>query len=198
MRYGPDHKAESRNHILEKAGARVKRDGFAATGLSALMATAGVTTGAFYSQFKGKSELLQAVFEHEIGKMLPTLEGQDPETVRRVLAQYVSGFHVAHPELGCPIPALAAEIGRAGQETRESFEDAALRIHAAVARAIGDADAAWSIVAQAAGAILIARAMASADKRADVLKAVAGAIDGLFEASAANADPALAADDEPR
>lgn len=180
MRYGPDHKAESRQRMLESVGALAKREGLEGTGLAALMAAAGVTTGAFYSQFKGKAELLQAVAQHELGKMLPVFEGGDAGTIAAFLRRYVSLDHVRHPEIGCPIPTLAAEIGRAGDATRASFEALAKRLHQGLAVATGNRDTAWTIMAQAAGAVLLARAMGSDETRLEVLNAAWSALAPLL------------------
>lgn len=194
MRYGPDHKAESRQRMLESVGALAKREGLEGTGLAALMAAAGVTTGAFYSQFKGKAELLRAVAEHELGKMLPVFEGGDAGAITGFLRRYVSLDHVRSPEIGCPIPALAAEIGRAGEATRASFETLVKRLHRGVASATGDRAKAWTIIAQAAGAVLLARAMGSDETRLEILNATWSALAPLLAEGAGAHSPVVEPD----
>ena len=66
MRYPPGHKEEKRKELLAISGAAVQQGGFAATGVDALMQAAGVTSGAFYSHFASKGELLKAVIGHEL------------------------------------------------------------------------------------------------------------------------------------
>ncbi len=51
MRYPQNRKAETRQKLIEKAGALAKKDGFATTGVDGLMASVGLTGGAFYSHF---------------------------------------------------------------------------------------------------------------------------------------------------
>ncbi|RJF94373.1 TetR/AcrR family transcriptional regulator [Oleomonas cavernae] len=185
MRYGPHHKPTSRARLLEKAGALAKKEGFGATGLSALVSAAGVTTGAFYSQFTSKTELLQAIVEHELLKLLPAVETPDVDRIRAFASGYLSDFHVDHPELGCPMPTLAAEVGRASRETRETFERTIRRIQENLMAVTGNAASAWALITQAAGAILIARAMASAEGRTEVLQAARAAVAGLLPARTA-------------
>ena len=51
MRYSAKHKAETRQKLIEKAGALAKKDGFATTGVDGLMSTVGLTGGAFIVTF---------------------------------------------------------------------------------------------------------------------------------------------------
>ncbi|HHW1778802.1 TPA: TetR/AcrR family transcriptional regulator, partial [Pseudomonas aeruginosa] len=66
MRYKPEQKQATRALLLSKAAPLVKRQGFASTGLDTLMKAAGLTTGAFYSQFSSKAELLEAILQREL------------------------------------------------------------------------------------------------------------------------------------
>jgi AcrR family transcriptional regulator len=174
MRYPPEHKEASRAALVAASGALAKAEGFAGTGLQALVGAAGVTTGAFYSQFSGKDELLTAIVEHEIDRILPWFQGQTPAGLMQVLAMYLSPQHADHPGQGCAIPALGPEIARADAATRQAFEQRIVQVHAAVADSLGDGDAAWGVIAQAVGAVVIARAMASRKGRQEVLAAALG------------------------
>lgn len=172
MRYPPEHKQETRQRLVAAGAALAKRQGFAATGLDALMAEAGLTTGAFYSQFRSKPELLRAIVEQEFERTVEAFSRQTPEQVQRALARYLSPQHVAHPEAGCPIPALGAEIARADEATRQVFENQLMRLHAVLATALGNPDQAWALVCQAIGGVLVARAMATEAGRQAVLDGV--------------------------
>ena len=66
MRYSTEHKEGTRQRLLAKTGALVKKKGFAATGVDGLMAAAGLTSGAFYAHFRSKSELLEAIIANEL------------------------------------------------------------------------------------------------------------------------------------
>ncbi|MCC2637565.1 MAG: bacterial regulatory s, tetR family protein [Moraxellaceae bacterium] len=172
MRYSPDHKQEARQRLVRAGAALAKRQGFAATGLDALTAAAGMTTGAFYSQFKSKPELLRAIVEQEFENTVQAFAAKSPEETLRALARYLSPLHATHPEAGCPIPALGAEIARADTETRDVFETQVRRLHAVFTELLGDGDAAWGVICQAIGGVLVARAMGSAEGRDAVLKGV--------------------------
>ena len=66
MRYPQNRKAETRQKLIEKAGALAKKEGFATTGVDSLMASVGLTGGAFYSHFDSKSELLVEIINREL------------------------------------------------------------------------------------------------------------------------------------
>ena len=67
MRYSPDHKARAREALL-RAGARsLKTSGFNGIGVDGLAAAAGVTSGAFYSNFPSKEAMLEAVIGYGFG-----------------------------------------------------------------------------------------------------------------------------------
>jgi TetR/AcrR family transcriptional repressor of nem operon len=53
-RYGKQHKEATRSRIIEAAGRRLKHDGIDGSGVTALMADAGLTNGAFYAHFASK------------------------------------------------------------------------------------------------------------------------------------------------
>ena len=66
MRYPSDHKSAARSRVLDRGGRHAKKHGFRASGMDALAAAAGVTTGALYKQFAGKSDFFVALLEAEL------------------------------------------------------------------------------------------------------------------------------------
>ncbi|QVN20311.1 TetR/AcrR family transcriptional regulator [Burkholderia pyrrocinia] len=172
MRYLPKHKEASRARLVEAGAALAKQSGFANTGMDALTAAAGVTTGAFYSQFRSKPEFLHAIVEHEMSKVLATVENRSKDDLVAALRSYLSTMHADHPELGCPVPALGAEIARADVATRQMFEDLIKRFQTSLANVLRDDEAAWTLGCAAIGAVLVARAMATPEQRSEVLRSV--------------------------
>lgn len=140
--------------------------------MQALASAADLTTGAFYSQFGGKPELLAAIIDHELGRTLGWFDDASPASLKQALSRYLSDWHVAHPAQGCAIPSLAAEVGRADVATREVFEARMVALQQAMARGLGDDAAAWALLCQAAGGVLVARAFADPARAADVLASV--------------------------
>ena len=175
MRYPDYQKATTRRRLLERGGSHAKKHGFAGSGMDALAAAAGVTTGSLYKHFKGKSEffaeLLVAELERSI-ELFRAVPAGDAKAANKVLAAYLSKEHAAHPERGCPLPALTAEVARADESVRSEFQARMLELHATIAeRMTRSGDAAWGLIAQNVGAILLARAMLDPEAQKALLAA---------------------------
>lgn len=172
MSHKPDTPLTTRDRLIQAGGALAKQAGFAGTGLDALAAAASLTSGAFYTQFRSKAELLDAIISHDMSVMRDTFDGHSPAKMRRAIKRYLSLQHAENPAQGCSIPALGAEIARAGVATREHFDTHMVQLHAAFARQLGNDQQAWVMLSQVIGAQVIARAMASTDLRETLLDAV--------------------------
>lgn len=163
MRYRPEHKEEKRKDLLKASGALAKQKGFAATGVDALMQAAGVTSGTFYSHFSSKSDLLKALIESELLASREMWAGNPHETAEAWLSfeldRYLNVSHVRHPEAGCVLPSLAAEIARADISVRELYEQELLKGQQILAKRLQSDELAWAFICQLVGTILMARAM---------------------------------------
>lgn len=162
MRYPQERKEQARRRLVEGGARLAKKRGFAGAGVDDLAAAAGVTSGSVYKNFGGKSELLAAIIEAELGRSaarFASVPVGKRAKLDRALAAYLSPQHVGHPELGCALPSLAADVARADSEVKAAFEDGLLAVHAAVKRHMQSDDAAWALIAQSVGAVALARAM---------------------------------------
>ncbi|WP_137818343.1 TetR/AcrR family transcriptional regulator [Pseudomonas sp. 2FG] len=116
MRYSPEHKAQTRQRIIDTAAQLFRRDGIDATGLQPLMKTLGLTPGGFYAHFKSKNELvetaLQRAVEQRQARTQEDVTSEQP--LAELIAHYLSSAHRANPETGCPLPTISAELGQRG------------------------------------------------------------------------------------
>lgn len=172
MRYSAEHKKETRARLLKATGALVKTKGFAATGVDGLMAAADLTSGAFYSHFRSKSELLEAIVENELERSIERFSSQSFEQGLAAIDKYLSLAHIAKPESGCLIPSLAPEIARANEATQGIFEDGILKLKDQIKELTHNDAQAWSIMTQLIGTVMIARGMPSEQARIDLLAGV--------------------------
>ena len=167
MRYPVDHKAKARGALLEAGARSLKTCGFNGIGVDGLAAAAGVTSGAFYSNFASKEAMLQAVIEAGLGE--PFLSDTDSATLAEGRARlisyvhdYISADHSADAAEGCLVPALSADVSRAQPPVKDAYQR---KMTAVVDRIAGllDGDAsdrnrrAWSLVALMVGSIVISR-----------------------------------------
>lgn len=169
MRYPPDQKARARNALLQAGGRSLKANGFNGIGVDGLAAAAGVTSGAFYSNFRGKEAMLEAIIDAELGE--PFLSDTDSVTredgrarLISFLREYISADHSLDPAQGCVMPALSADVARADPTVKDAYER---KMRAMVDRIAGLLDGsrsdrqrrAWSILALMVGSIVISRAI---------------------------------------
>lgn len=167
MRYSPDHKARAREALL-RAGARsLKTNGFNGIGVDGLAAAAGVTSGAFYSNFPSKEAMLEAVIDAGVGE--PFLSDTDSATFAEGRARlisfvhdYISADHSIDAAEGCVMPALSADVSRAQPPIKDAYQRKMTALVHRIAELLdGDASdrnrRAWSIVALMVGAIVISR-----------------------------------------
>lgn len=172
MRYPANRKAETRQQLIEKAGALAKKEGFATTGVDGLMATVGLTGGAFYSHFESKNALLLEIIRRELAVSHKLLSQQLTNgQLEQFLALYLSPVHVKFPEVGCALPSLSNEVSRADDEIKQAFEQGIKKTQAILSAQLQDDDAAWAMLAMTVGAVSLARALHSTETQNQLLTA---------------------------
>ncbi|WP_406390657.1 TetR/AcrR family transcriptional regulator [Streptomyces sp. NBC_00882] len=129
VRYGKEHKSETRRRIIETAGRRFKQDGIDGSGVSTLMKDAGLTNGAFYAHFASKDDLVTTAIADQLKVQAESVVAL-AEPGRAGLEQIVRGYlSPQHREMlgdGCPNAALLDEIGRCTETTRQAYTDGVL------------------------------------------------------------------------
>jgi AcrR family transcriptional regulator len=167
MRYPPGQKAKAREAILNAGAQALRVNGFNGIGVDGLAAAAGVTSGAFYSNFQNKEALLEGVIEACLGQPFVSSTGdvtERREMLGKWLREYISDYHRDNPDVGCVMPTLSADVARASPAVRQTYHARMTELVRKVAAVLDGDEAdrerrAWSIVAMMVGAIGIARAM---------------------------------------
>jgi TetR/AcrR family transcriptional regulator, transcriptional repressor for nem operon len=126
MRYSTQHKARTHSRLLEKATEEFRARGLQGTGIAKLMAQMGLTHGGFYGHFTNKSDLVAAaiakMFEEGVEHMEQAVAAApEGKKVEAIVNTYLSQVHRDHPEKGCLLPVLAAEIARQPQSVRRAY-----------------------------------------------------------------------------
>lgn len=168
-RYGKEHKQATRQRIIETAGRRFKKDGIDGSGISTLMADAGLTNGAFYTHFESKDDLVAAAvadqlrvqYANVIEQAAPGIAG-----LEQIVRWYLSPQHRDSPDDGCPSAALLDEIGRCADETKQAYTDGVLAVIDGIAARLAPADPRsvhkkiLSVYAMMVGTLQLSRALA--------------------------------------
>lgn len=180
MRYPKDHKPQARVAILHSAARILKENGYDGVGVDAIAASANVTSGALYSHFENKEAILQEVIAVQLGDEFAAIADDDPAQRRarlgQVLRMYLSGEHRQDPAAGCVMPSLSADVARAGDQVRATYQTGMKRLVATLAPAMPGTPSeqeqqAWTLVASIVGAVMIARALPAGDEAQAVLDA---------------------------
>ena len=175
MRYSPGHKEATRKRLLELSSSMAKERGFGSMSVDTLMSAAGLTGGAFYAHFGSKEELFVEIIGMELDRSAEMLAPQKEETpqewVAKAFDNYLTVGHVRHPESGCVVPALGAEIARAEPGVRKLYENAMTALKDRWAEGVGDPDVAWAIICQLIGTIVVARGMSSKRAMEEIIHA---------------------------
>ena len=179
MRYPPDQKAKAKEAIVRAGAPALRTHGFNGIGVDGLAAAAGVTSGAFYSNFSSKEALLKEVITACVGEPFIDVKNGSladrRESFKQWLAMYISAYHRQNPAQGCVIPTLSADVARSKPEIREAYRHKMVDFIRKMSKVLDGAEPdrekhAWSIVAIMVGAIAISRAMPDgeeADKAID-------------------------------
>ncbi|MDN5920313.1 MAG: TetR/AcrR family transcriptional regulator [Pseudonocardia sp.] len=142
VRYSKEHKEQTRRRIVETSARRFKQDGVTASGISTLMADAGLTNGAFYAHFASKDDLVAGVVTEQLGWQVDVIDALTAGRpgIEHIVRTYLSAEHRDQPDEGCPTVALIDEISRCGEPVRQAYTDGLLRVVDAIAGRLDPAD----------------------------------------------------------
>jgi AcrR family transcriptional regulator len=175
MRYPKNHKEQVRQQLLLDSGSHAKEHGFAASGVDALAGASGLTTGSLYKHFDNKNALFAALVTSELAQTLHRYHGIAPDDLagkQKALDSYLSMNHVKEAASGCPVPSLAAEVARSSETVRSAFEVGIVDLKNTLSDLTGSESAAWTLLSQNVGAVMIARAMMNDSAKREILDAV--------------------------
>jgi len=182
VRYDGEHKQRTRDAILAHAAQAIRAAGPDRIGVKDVMARAGLTQGGFYAHFASKEDLVAAaietMFEGRRQMAIDAFDGREPRAgLIAYVDSYLSDRHRRNPALGCPLPALSADIARMPEEARETFAAGMERLIAMLAEKLGAAGhdraepLARSILAEMIGALALSRAVTDDARAAAILAA---------------------------
>lgn len=180
MRRSAEEKAETRRQIVRTAGRMIRDRGLSETGVTDVMAAAGLTHGGFYRHFGSKDELAAAAVESAFAHMRTRLEqitAKAPagKKLTALIDTYLTEAHRDQPQHGCVMASVGMEAQRAGGIIQAAYEDGIARLLALFAAQIEAPnrqqrdDRAQVVLSVMVGGLLLARALrsdAAASKRA--------------------------------
>jgi TetR/AcrR family transcriptional repressor of nem operon len=187
MRVSKQAAAENRQRILAAASRLFREHGIDGAGVDAITDAAGLTHGAFYSQFGSK----EAVVEEALRLVLD--ESRDlwarsagasggREALERIIDAYLSPRHRDSLGKGCAVAALGSDLPRQPKKVRKVFTE---RLEAGLAvladlmpakRSSRSPDEAIRLFSAMLGALILSRAVADEPLSRKILETVAQAV----------------------
>jgi AcrR family transcriptional regulator len=173
---------DSRERLVAAAGRAFRAGGYGGTGVDALAAGAGLTSGAVYAQFGSKANAFRAALEAGLADLAAAI-GRFRETHgdrwRDAFVDFYLGELVGcRPEDACTLPTLTPDAGRGDEATRAAYAaglDAVVAQAAAGFRGPHARRRAWLLLSTLSGAAAIARAVDDPRLRGELLAAAVDA-----------------------
>jgi len=167
MPWPKEHKSRTRRTIVAAASTAFRAEGISGVRVGDVMTRAGLTHGGFYAHFDSKADLLREALDYSAEQTLealskPLTDVPSEDRWRTAVDSYLSPAHVAHPEVGCPLASLGAEVARADSATRKRLANVVRRRLAWMRqlrpqgrpRAVSDEDVIGSAACMLGGVIL--------------------------------------------
>ena len=181
MRRSKQETAATRQRIIRESAAAFRKNGIGATGLSDLMAAAGLTHGGFYRHFDSKGQIVAeactAAAESLVEQLAASASRKSPQHgLKAIVEKYLSAAHRDEPEDGCPVAALGSEIARGDERTRAAATQGFLKFVEIIASQFGktrpDLARRRALVAAATmiGALTMSRIVTDSELSADILR----------------------------
>jgi TetR/AcrR family transcriptional repressor of nem operon len=176
MGHSQTAKAENRERIVAEAARQVRRRGLESLSVGGLMKSVGLTHGGFYGHFESRSALLAEALERalEDGEAnAKSKDGGGARSLGAIAKGYLSRAHRDAPDSGCAIAALASDVGRADEASREVMAAHVEAFTQTVAESLGgDAETALVAVSAMVGALALSRVITDPGRSDALLRAV--------------------------
>ena len=183
MRVSKEQAAANRRQILVAAARLFREQGIGGAGVDAITEAAGLTHGAFYSQFSSKEAVVAEAVRLAIDESRQLLEGLvESEGKSQALARFVAAYlalsHRDSPGNGCMVAALGADVARQPKAVRAAFTKALKESLETIAGLVPGKsaphryDEAITLFSGMLGALILARAVSEESLSQRILEAV--------------------------
>lgn len=190
MRVSKQAAAENRRGILTAAARLFREHGIDGAGVDAITEAAGLTHGAFYSQFESKeavvAEALRLVLDESRESWARDSSGKDKsDIVEMIIDRYLSPRHRDSLGTGCAVAALGSDLARQPKKVRGVFTERLQETLESLARLVPARtasrryDIAIRLFSAMVGALILARAVDEKALSRRILETVADELKGV-------------------
>ena len=183
MRYEPDHKVRTHQKIVKNASQQLRAKGLNGPAVATLMRASGLTHGGFYKHFGRRDDLVVEAFVESLRELRDRLvaaaqQAAPGEGWKAMVRCYLSLELCDRPGEGCPIAALAPDMGRTRPAVKQRIAAAILKFRGELLPFMPGQNEEekganfLALFSSMAGAIAIARTMPDAAVRERILNTV--------------------------
>lgn len=178
MKTKSGEKEKLRERIIDQSIKVIKKKGILGASVDTIMEALGLTSGALYSHFSGKDELLALSIEKQIDSLTQyvgsLISSDKKDGFKNWVRYYLSEDHVKDVTNGCIFAALLSEVSRAPQRIKTEFHAGLDKFYLALENGLPDDNKdkrrkVHSIFSTMIGSLSIARTMKSGTERSDFL-----------------------------
>ena len=191
MRVSRTQAEKNRQNVIDVASRLFREHGFDGIGLKDVMASAGLTQGAFYKQFASKDDLAaqasERALESAFARWSSAAAANPQSPLGAIIAFYLSMEHSTERMDGCPVVALGSDAARQGVGVKDAFEAGIREYIDFISPMTGEAgddepdSKAMAVLSTMVGAVLLSRAVNDDKLSRQILQAAA---DGVMKLSA--------------
>lgn len=185
MKTKSGEKEKLREKIIDQSIKVIKKKGIFNASVDTIMKSLGLTSGALYSNFSGKDDLLALSIEKQINSLTDyvtaLLENDKKEGFRNWIKYYLSEDHVRNLENGCIFAPLLTEVARGSQRIKTVFHAGLNKFYSALEKGLPNdykdkRETVQSIFSTMVGSLSIARTMKSGAERHDFLSNILASV----------------------
>jgi TetR/AcrR family transcriptional regulator, transcriptional repressor for nem operon len=122
MGHSQSEKKSHHERIVRTAAKRLREKGLEAVAIADVMKEVGLTVGGFYKHFESRDDLVIEALRAAAGlwarPVEPAASDGPPLSFASLVDDYLSEKHRDRPGSGCPIGALAGDVGRSNKRIR--------------------------------------------------------------------------------
>ncbi len=177
-----EQKERSHESILDSAARLVREKGISGARVADVMQGAALTVGAFYAHFSSKDALVDEALRRTARALRDRLfarieEKPEADRVEVILKRYLSPDHRDNATLGCPLPAVAGEVGTTARQHEPVVAEQLEMLVAGVAQHLPAGGPvprralALGLVALMYGGLTLARAIRGTELSEEILRA---------------------------
>ena len=126
MPYTPEHRARTKQKIINTARQQFNLNGFDGVSIDQIMKAAGLSRGGFYHHFKDKEQLFAVAVDSFCDDLSNVAEPDADVSGHALIQAFMNGYlnetQIVPDGNHCPMIAVPSDVSRRGPEVKQSYQ----------------------------------------------------------------------------